>query len=157
MNKLMFLVGLMMTLILLSCKENNSRKETITSPEEVQDTIVESDFTIDNIQQYPLGPGCECRYLNINTRDTIYYDDNHAKLAYLRINGKMETFKNAEFNRPEEGRMVKSWSNDKYVVTIDTKEIEQSSDEIWSSEGTLMIKNKNKKIKEIKIVGYCGC
>ncbi len=157
MNNLMFLVGLMMTLILLSCKERNSPKETIISPEEVQGTKVESDFTIDNIQQYPLGPGCECRYLNINTRDTIYYDDNHAKFACLRINGKMETFKNAEFNRPEEGRMVKSWSNDKYAVTIDTKEIEQSSDEIWSSEGTLMIKNKNKKIKEIKIVGYCGC
>lgn len=120
----------------------------------------EKAITVDRFRDFPEEiDGCAC-YFSANKEDFIegnyIYADTYHENAYISINGKMIQFTLKSYTDIEENYWVKRYTNEKYEVTLESKEIWRV-DETWQQKGTMTIKSKNGKTIKETIYGECGC
>lgn len=120
----------------------------------------EKAITLDRFSDFPEEiDGCAC-YFSANKEDFIegnyIYADTYHENAYISINGKMIQFTLKSYTDIKENYWVKRYTNEKYEVTLESKEIWRV-DETWQQKGTMTIKSKDGKTIKETIYGECGC
>jgi hypothetical protein len=149
--------SLLFLLLLISCRPSANKDETTEKP-----TGAAEDIELLQIEEWPIEiDGCACYSAmsidEFNKREYIYLDDYLLESAFLNIKGQLEKF---EFEKRSSysdlNHYKKYWKNEKYNLTIETKQIGQV-DETWQHEGVLiLIANKDTLINQ-EIHGECGC
>lgn len=143
--------------LLLSCGQNQQSNKTTST----QSISSKGDpISIDTFSSFPPEiDGCACYFSNDEKefKNSRYiYADDYGNNAFVSINGVMTKFVLSKSDTLSGNRSVEIFVNDKYVITIDVKQIGQI-DETWQKIGTVKIKPKDGEEIIKNIYGECGC
>lgn len=120
----------------------------------------EKDIVIDRFRDFPDEiNGCACYYAADKAdfaKGSYIYADNYHDHAYVSVNGKMLLFTLISTTDVAEGYWVKTYSNNEYQLTIDSKEVWQVN-QTWQQKGTMVLTSKDGKTIKETIYGECGC
>lgn len=146
---LFLFIGLLVSACEHNTLSNNSSQNSINSA-----------FDIDTFSVIPPEiDGCACYFSNNEKEfkeNKYIYADDHGNNAFLSINGVVTKFKIIKSDTFPAKHSIEVWTNDKYELIIDTKQVGQI-DETWQEIGTLRITTKEGKTITKNIYGECGC
>lgn len=153
----------LLSICLFGCNDtSSSTKNNKVNDQNSSSTSVKlKELKIQVIDEWPNEiDGCSC-YFSRNEEDfenaKYIFINDYQELAFMKINGKLKTFKLAE---PESetisGMRIETWKNDNFELITETHQLGQV-DETWQYKGKLTLKSKDGAIIEQEINGECGC
>ena len=141
--------------ILFSCrKEDKKATPPVTA-------VISNNIKLDEFSDFPPEiDGCACTYakdsVDLSSEKYIYVS-NHAKIAFLKINGVLTKFTLTAEKRINSTDFIKKYISTNYKLIILIKAGRQTGDESWLNTGLIKIFDKNGKTISQTFYGECGC
>lgn len=83
--------------------------------------------------------------------------NDYAQTSFLKINGVLTKFTQTDFKEIDSTLTIAKAKNDKYEMTIETKDGKQNGDETYLKTGTIKLTDKNGTTITKTFYGECGC
>jgi hypothetical protein len=145
------LLSYSLLILLLSCQNKDGKQASASK--------------LTSFQGFPPGiEGCSC-YFGASEKDFMkekyLFVSDMDSVAHISINGQMKSLKlsstSADQNALRESNYQEVFSDQYYKLILDVRYKGETGEEVWQSEGDMILFFKDTPVDSTYFIGECGC